>query len=202
MITTGEARLGRNMAILAASGSIIGIAINFLNSSEGWDPLWGLISGIIDFASNLGLVVMLIYAIKLFNLEDKPFIKALSYISIIAMTSVMVSDLAPSITSSGLGTERFGPEEISAIADSVQSGTWIVVPLWVLLISMSYRGDILPSWGGWAGMLAGALMLLLHVIVLSGIGSIEILWPMWVLAGGIGFPLFGFGMSRAFASKI
>ena len=53
-----------------------------------------------------------------------------------------------------------------------------------------------------AGMLAGILMLLLHVIVLSGIGSIEILWPMWVLAGGIGFPLFGFGMSRAFASKI
>jgi len=202
MITSAEARLGRNMAILAASGSIIGIAINFLNSSEGWDPLWGLISGIIDFASNLGLVVMLIYAIKLFNLEDKPFIKALSYISIIAMTSVMVSDLAPSITSSGLGTERFGPEEISAIADSVQSGTWIVVPLWVLLISMSYRGDILPSWGGWAGMLAGALMLLLHVIVLSGIGSIEILWPIWLVAGVIGFPLFALGMSRAFASKI
>ena len=202
MITSAEARLGRNMAILAASGSIIGIAINFLNSSEGWDPLWGLISGIIDFASNLGLVVMLIYAIKLFNLEDKPFIKALSYISIIAMTSVMVSDLAPSITLSGLGTERFGPEEISAIADSVQSGTWIVVPLWVLLISMSYRGDILPSWGGWAGMLAGALMLLLHVIVLSGIGSIEILWPIWLVAGVIGFPLFALGMSRAFASKI
>ncbi|MCH2539394.1 MAG: hypothetical protein MK000_03460 [Anaerolineales bacterium] len=202
MITSAEARLGRNMAILAASGSIIGIAINFLNSSEGWDPLWGLISGIIDFASNLGLVVMLIYAIKLFNLEDKPFIKALSYISIIAMTSVMVSDLAPSITSSGLGTERFGPEEISAIADSVQSGTWIVVPLWVLLVSMSYRGDILPSWGGWAGMLAGALMLLLHVIVLSGIGSIEILWPIWLVAGVIGFPLFAFAMSRAFANKI
>ena len=202
MITSAEARLGRNMAILAASGSIIGIAINFLNSSEGWDPLWGLISGIIDFASNLGLVVMLIYAIKLFNLEDKPFIKALSYISIIAMTSVMVSDLAPSITSSGLGTERFGPEEISAIADSVQSGTWIVVPLWVLLVSMSYRGDILPSWGGWAGMLAGALMLLLHVIVLSGIGSIEILWKIWLVAGVIGFPLFAFAMSRAFANKI
>lgn len=202
MITSAEARLGRNMAILAASGSIIGIAINFLNSSEGWDPLWGLISGIIDFASNLGLVVMLIYAIKLFNLEDKPFIKALSYISIIAMTSVMVSDLAPSITSSGLGTERFGPEEISAIADSVQSGTWIVVPLWVLLVSMSYRGDILPSWGGWAGMLAGALMLLLHVIVLSGIGSIEILWPIWLVAGVIGFPLFAFAMSRAFENKI
>ena len=202
MITSAEARLGRNMAILAASGSIIGIAINFLNSSEGWDPLWGLISGIIDFASNLGLVVMLIYAIKLFNLEDKPFIKALSYISIIAMTSVMVSDLAPSITSSGLGTERFGPEEISAIADSVQSGTWIVVPLWVLLVSMSYRGDILPSWGGWAGMLAGALMLLLHVIVLSCIGSIEILWPIWLVAGVIGFPLFAFAMSRAFANKI
>ena len=202
MITSAEARLGRNMAILAASGSIIAIAINFLNSSEGWDPLWGLISGIIDFASNLGLVVMLIYAIKLFNLEDKPFIKALSYISIIAMTSVMVSDLAPSITSSGLGTERFGPEEISAIADSVQSGTWIVVPLWVLLVSMSYRGDILPSWGGWAGMLAGALMLLLHVIVLSGIGSIEILWPIWLVAGVIGFPLFAFAMSRAFANKI
>ena len=202
MITSAEARLGRNMAILAASGSIIGIAINFLNSSEGWDPLWGLISGIIDFASNLGLVVMLIYAIKLFNLEDKPFIKALSYISIIAMTSVMVSDLAPSITSSGLGTERFGPEEISAIADSVQSGTWIVVPLWVLLVSMSYRGDILPSWGGWAGMLAGALMLLLHVIVLSRIGSIEILWPIWLVAGAIGFPLFAFAMSRAFANKI
>ena len=202
MITSAEARLGRNMAILAASGSIIGIAINFLNSSEGWDPLWGLISGIIDFASNLGLVVMLIYAIKLFNLEDKPFIKALSYISIIAMTSVMVSDLAPSITSSGLGTERFGPEEISAIADSVQSGTWIVVPLWVLLVSMSYRGDILPSWGGWAGMLAGALMLLLHVIVLSGIGSIENLWPIWLVAGVIGFTLFAFAMSRAFANKI
>ena len=202
MITSAEARLGKNMAILAAAGSIIGIAINFLNSSEGWDPLWGLISGVIDFAGNLGLIVMLIYAIKLLNLDDKPFTKALSYISIIAMTSVMVSDLAPSITSSGLGTERFGPEEISAIADSVQSGTWIVVPLWVLLVSMSYRGDILPSWGGWAGMIAGGLMLLLHVIVLSGIGSIEILWPIWIVAGAIGFPLWAIGMSRAFASKM
>ena len=50
-------------------------------------------------------------------------------------------------------------------------------------------------------MLAGFLMLLLHVIVLSGIGPIEILWPIWVVAGGIGFPLFAFGMSRTFARR-
>ena len=51
-------------------------------------------------------------------------------------------------------------------------------------------------------MIAGGLMLLLHIIVLSGIGSIEILWPIWIVAGAIGFPLRAIGMSRAFASKL
>ena len=51
-------------------------------------------------------------------------------------------------------------------------------------------------------MVAGGLMLLLHVIVLSGIGSIENLWPIWIVAGAIGFPVFALGMSRAFANKM
>ena len=59
------------------------------------------------------------------------------------------------------------------VFDQVLDVNICFLDFWVQLVSMNYRGDILPSWSGLAGMLAGFLMLLLHVILLSGIGSIR-----------------------------
>ena len=43
----------------------------------------------------------------------------------------------------------------------------------------------------------------MHVIALSGLAQdTDVFWPIWIVAGAIGFPLFALGMSKAFASKI
>ena len=203
MITSAEAKLGKNMALLGAILLVASIAINFLGSSDDSNPQLALISSLMDFVSNFSLIIIIMYSIKLFNLDEEPFIKAIGSISIIGVTLAMLTDLSPAFANVGFGPDGFTTEQISEISNTVTSGTWIVMPLFVLLVSIKYRGDMLPSWGGLGGIVAGSLMILMQAAALSGLVSDPmIFWPIWLVAGGIGFPLFAVGMSRAFASKI
>ena len=205
MISSAEARLGRNMAVLGAIVIVAGIAIGFLGGSRESNPRLALIGDLIDFVNNLTLIVVIMYSLKLFNLDEAPFIKVIGNVSIIGVTVAMITDLSPALSAAGFISDSAGftPVQVSEIADSVQSGTWIVMPLFVLLVSLRFRGDPIPSWGAWGGILGGSLILLMHVMAFSGLApNPEVIWPIWLVAGLIGFPLFALGMSRAFVSKI
>ena len=208
MISSAEARLGKNMALLGAILIVVGMALGFLGGEGGSrdsNPQLALLADLIDFVNNLTLIVVIMYSLKLFNLDEAPFIKVIGNVAIIGVTIAMLTDLSPALSAAGFASESqgFTPAEVSEIGEAVQSGTWIVMPLFVLLVSAKFRGDPIPSWGAWGGILAGSLILLMHVIALSGLApDLEVIWPIWLVAGLIGFPLFALGMSRAFASKI
>ena len=203
MISSAEARLGKNMAVLGAILILASIAIGFLGGSRDSNPQLALLGDLIDFGNNLTLVVVIMYSLKLFNLDDAPFIKVIGNVSIIGVTVAMITDLSPAFSVIGFAGDGFTASQVSDIADTVTTGTWIVMPLFVLLVSARFRGDIIPSWGAWGGIAAGSLILLMHVIALSGLApDSEVFFPIWIVAGAIGFPLFALGMSRAFASKI
>ena len=205
MISSAEARLGKNMALLGAILIVGGMAIGFLGGSRESNPQLALLGDLVDFGNNLTLIVVIMYSLKLFNLDEAPFIKVIGNVSIIGVTIAMLTELSPALTAAGFVSDSAGftPVQVSEIADAVQSGTWIVMPLFVLLVSLRFRGDPIPSWGAWGGILGGSLILLVHVIALSGLApDPEAIWPIWLVAGLIGFPLFALGMSRAFATKI
>ena len=203
MISSAEARLGKNMAVLGAILILASIAIGFLGGSRDSNPQLALLGDLIDFGNNLTLVIVIMYSLKLFNLDDAPFIKVIGNVSIIGVTVAMITDLSPAFSVIGFAGDGFTASQVSDIADTVTTGTWIVMPLFVLLVSLRFRGDPIPSWGAWGGILGGSLILLMHVMALSGLApNPEFIWPIWLVAGLIGFPLFALGMSRAFAGKI
>ena len=203
MISSPEARLGKNMAMLGAIAILATMAIGFLGGSRAENPQLATLSDFVDFVNNFTLIVVIMYSLKLFNLDEAPFIKVIGNVSIIGVTVAMITDLSPAFSAIGFAGDGFTVAQVSDIADTVTTGTWIVMPLFVLLVSARFRGDIIPSWGAWGGIAAGSLILLMHVIALSGLApDPEVFFPIWIVAGAIGFPLFALGMSRAFASKI
>ena len=171
MISSAEARLGKNMAVLGAILILASIAIGFLGGSRDSNPQLALLGDLIDFGNNLTLVVVIMYSLKLFNLDDAPFIKVIGNVSIIGVTVAMITDLSPAFSVIGFAGDGFTASQVSDIADTVTTGTWIVMPLFVLLVSARFRGDPIPSWGAWGGIGAGSLILLMHVIALSGLAQ-------------------------------
>ena len=203
MISSAEARLGKNMALLGAILIIASIAVNFTGGSRDENPQLAILLDLLDFINNFTLIVVIMYSLKLFNLDDTPFIKVIGNVSVIGVTVAMITDLSPTFSVIGFSGDGFTAAQVSDIADAVTTGTWIVMPLFILLVSARFRGDIIPSWGAWGGIVAGSLMLLMHAIALSGLApDTDFFFPIWIVAGAIGFPLFALGMSRAFASKI
>ena len=203
MITSAEAKLGKNMAVLGAILIVTGIAISFLGGPSDENPQLAVLNMFLDFVNNFTLIVVIMYSLKLFNLDDVPFIKVIGNISIIGVTLAMITDLSPAFSVVGFSGDGFTVAQVKDIGETVTTGTWIVMPLFILLVSARFRGDIIPAWGAWGGIVAGSLILLMHVIALSGLApDSDIFWPIWIVAGAIGFPLFALGMSRAFASKI
>ena len=203
MLTSVEAKFGKNMALLAAISLVVSIAINvIIGDTDTSQP--NLLLASVDFVGNFALIIVITYSMKLFNLDEEPFIKAIGSIAVIGVTIAMLTDLSPSLTSGGFGPVGFTPTQVSEIKNAVESGAWIIMPLFVLLISLKYRGNMLPSWGGLGGIVAGALIVLLHILALTGLatGLDNVLWPVWLIAGLIGFPLWSLGMSQAFGSKI
>ena len=203
MISSAEARLGKNMAVLGAITILVTMAIGFLGGSRAENPQLATLSDFVDFVNSFTLIVVIMYSLKLFNLDEAPLIKVIGNVAIIGVTVAMITDLSPAFSAIEGTGDGFTVAQVSEITDTVTTGTWIVMPLFVLLVSARFRGDPIPSWGAWGGIGAGSLILLMHVIALSGLfPDTDVFWPIWIVAGAIGFPLFAFGMSRAFATKI
>ena len=213
MISTAEARLGRTMSLWVVITAILSLVVGFVligPDSDGYSEQWGLLNGVVNFASNFAQVAMVIFAIKLFNIDDNPLLKLLSYITIVGVTISVIMSISPAAHAAGGWTGdsfSFSPTQIGDMEGAVTYGTWFVFPVWVLLVSLKERGgDLLPSWGSMAGIGASALILVVNFVFLLSLlddSVIETIIPfIWIIGGVILYPTFAFGVSRAFASKM
>ena len=212
MISTAEARLGRTMSIWVVITAILGLVVGFVligPDGDGYSEQWGLLNGVVNFASNFAQVAMLIFAIKLFNIDDNPLLKLLSYISIVGVSISVIMSISPAAHAAGgwTGSSSFSPTQIGDMEGAVTYGTWFVFPVWVLLVSLKERGgNLLPSWGSMAGIGASLLILVVNFVFLLNLlddNLIETIIPfIWIIGGVILFPTFAFGVSKAFESKI
>tara|TARA_Y100000590_G_scaffold241254_1_gene271281 strand:+ start:509 stop:1144 length:636 start_codon:yes stop_codon:yes gene_type:complete len=211
MISSAEARLGRTMSIWVVITAILSLVVGFVligPDTDGYSEQWGLLNGVINFAQNFAQVAMLIFAIKLFNIDDDPFLKLLSYITIVGVSISVIMSISPAAHAAGGWTgDAFTPTEIGEMEGAVTYGTWFVFPVWVLLVSLKERGgNLLPSWGSMAGIGASALILVVNSVFLLNLlddNLTETIIPfIWIVGGVILFPTFAFGVSKAFESKI
>lgn len=207
MISTAEARLGRNMSLWVAITAILSLVIGIVligPDSVGYSKQWGLLNGVVNFASNFAQVAMVIFAIKLFNIDDNPLLKLLSYITIVGVSISVIMSISPAAHAAGGWTgETFSPTQVQDMEGAITYGTWFVFPVWVLLVSLKERGgNLLPSWGSMAGIGASVLILVVNLGFLLSLLPESITIGVWILAGVILYPTFAFGVSRAFASKI
>ena len=207
MISSAEARLGRSMSILVAITAVLGLVVGAVligPDATGYSEQWGLLNGVVNFAANFSQVAMVIFAIKLFNIEEKPLLKLLSYITIVGVSISLIMSISPAAHAAGGWTgDSFSPTQVGDMEGAVTYGTWFVFPIWVLLVSLGERGgNLLPSWGSWAGIGASVLILVVNLGFLFSILPESITIPVWVIAGVILYPTFALGVSRAFASKI
>ena len=212
MLSTAEARLGRTMSIWVVITAILGLVVGFVligPDGDGYSEQWGLLNGVVNFASNFAQVAMLIFAIKLFNIDDNPLLKLLSYISIVGVSISVIMSISPAAHAAGGWTtgSSFSPTQIGDMEGAVTYGTWFVFPVWVLLVSLKERGgNLLPSWGSMAGIGASLLILVVNFVFLLNLlddNLIETIIPfIWIIGGVILFPTFAFGVSKAFESKI
>ncbi len=207
MITTSEARLGRNMAILVVATAILQLLIGFVligPDTEGYSNDWGLLNGVVTFANSFGQVAVLIFAMKLFDMDNNPLLRLLGTIAIIGTTISTTIAISPAAHAAGgfTGTS-FTPTQILDMDGAITYGTWFVFPVWVLLVSLQERGgNVLPSWGSLAGIGASILILVVNLGFLFSLLPETIVPFVWIVGGVILYPTFVFGMSRAFASKI
>ena len=207
MITTSEARLGRNMAILVVATAILQLLIGFVligPDTEGYSNDWGLLNGVVTFANSFGQVAVLIFAMKLFDMDNNPLLRLLGTIAIIGTTISTTIAISPAAHAAGgfTGTS-FTPTQILDMDGAITYGTWFVFPVWVLLVSLQERGgNVLPSWGSLAGIGASILILVVNLGFLFSLLPETIIPFVWIVGGVILYPTFVFGMSRAFASKI
>ena len=207
MISTAEARLGRNMSLWVAITAILSLVVGIVligPDSDGYSDQWGLLNGVVNFASNFAQVAMVIFAIKLFNIDDNPLLKVLSYITIVGVIISLIMSISPAAHAAGGWTgSSFSPTEVQDMDGAITYGTWFVFPVWVLLVSLNERGgNLLPSWGSIAGIGASVLIILVNLGFLLNLLPESITIAVWVIGGVILYPTFAFGVSRAFASKV
>ena len=207
MISTAEARLGRNMSLWVAITAILSLVVGIVligPDSDGYNDQWGLLNGVVNFASNFAQVAMVIFAIKLFNIDDNPLLKVLSYITIVGVIISLIMSISPAAHAAGGWTgSSFSPTEVQDMDGAITYGTWFVFPVWVLLVSLNERGgNLLPSWGSIAGIGASVLIILVNLGFLLNLLPESITIAVWVIGGVILYPTFAFGVSRAFASKV
>ena len=196
------------MSLWVAITAVLGLVVGFVligPDSDGYSEQWGLLNGVVNFASNFAEVAMVIFAIKLFNIDDNPLLKLLSYITIVGVSISVTMSISPAAHAAGgwTGSSSFSPTEIGDIEGAVTYGTWFVFPVWVLLVSLKERGgNLLPSWGSMAGIGASVLILVVNFGFLLSLLPDTIIPFIWIVGGVILYPTFAIGVSRAFASKV
>ena len=209
MITSAEARLGRNMAVVAAVSLILSILIPVvligIDAGNEYNPTWGPLSNVVNFVQDIATVFMVVLLMKLFVADDKPVFRVMSMMMIVVGTLWAVRDLAPTAEAQSVWGAPISATEVGHIMNLFNFGSFLLLSIWLWTAIDADAGELMPRYAVIAGRLASGLFILLHVLSFFGqsLGlNPNIAIPFWLIAGLILWPLTIFGASRAFAKKI
>ena len=210
MFTSAEARLGRNMSLVAAIGIILTIAINVATggasgAANSYDPTWGPADNLINFAQDVALVFVVVLAMKLFVADDKPVFRVMSYMMIAISTMWAVRYLAPTAIAQSVWDQGVTPTQVEDMLGTFTFGSFLLLSIWVWTTINADGGELIPRWGILAGKGASILFIVLQSVSFFGqsLGiTPTVIAPIFLLGGVILWPISLLGLSRAFASKI
>ncbi|MCH2539317.1 MAG: hypothetical protein MK000_03055 [Anaerolineales bacterium] len=209
MITSAEAKLGRNMAVVAAAGLILSILIPVvligIDGGNGYNPTWGPLSNIVNFVQDIATVFTVVLLMKLLVADDKPVFRVMSMIMIVVGTMWAIRDLAPTAAAQSVWSAPISATEVDQIMNLFNFGSFVLLSIWWWTAIDADGGELLPRYAVIAGRLAAGLFILLHVLSFFGqsLGlNPNIAIPFWLAGGLILWPLSIYGVSRAFAKKM
>jgi len=209
MITSAEAKLGRNMAVVAAAGLILSILIPVvligIDGGNGYNPTWGPLSNIVNFVQDIATVFTVVLLMKLLVADDKPVFRVMSMIMIVVGTMWAIRDLAPTAAAQSVWGAPISATEVGQIMNLFNFGSFVLLSIWWWTAIDADGGELLPRYAVIAGRLAAGLFILLHVLSFFGqsLGlNPNIAIPFWLGGGLILWPLSIYGVSRAFAKKM
>ena len=205
MITSAEAKSGKNMAILAAITTVVSFFIGAVligPGFSGFHPDWSPVNNIVGFFQGIGHVFTIGLCMKLFGADDKPNLRIIRSIVFIGATMQLVYSLAPTATSNSVFDPKFNASQVSAIAGTGNFVIFILYALWALTVVSSDGESLLPSWASMSAR--GAALLIIEAQALSLFGLLPAnLWaPIFILGGVILWPIFVFGLSNVFGQKV
>ena len=205
MITSAEAQLGKNMAILAAITTVVSFFIGAIligPGFSGFHPQWSPINNIVGFFQGIGHVFTIGLCMKLFGTDDKPNLRIISSIVFIGATMQLVYSLATTATSKSVFDPKFSASEVSAIAGTGNFVIFILYALWALTVVSSDGESLLPSWASMSARGAALLIIVAQALSLFGLIPANLWAPIFILGGVVLWPIFVFGLSNAFGQKV
>ena len=205
MITSAEARLGKNMALVAAIGTVItfGIWVWLIGiANTGYHLKWGALNDCVSFIQTFGFVFTVALSMKLFGADDKPFFRVVSQIVLVGAVVSLLNNLSATQNANSVFPETFDSSQILAISNVGQFGFFVIAGLWALTLSGVNSDGLLPSWGVIAGRGAGWLILVAQATSLFGLLPVDVFGPIYILGGVVLWPIFIFGISNAFGQKV
>ena len=209
MITSAEARLGRNMALVTAIGLILTILIPVvligIDAGNEYNPTWGPLSNIVNFVQDIATVFTVVLLMKLLVADDKPVFRVMSMIMIVVGTMWAIRDLAPTAAAQSVWGAPIPATEVGQIMNLFNFGSFVLLSIWWWTAIDADGGELMPRYAVIAGRLAAGLFILLHVLSFFGqsLGlNPNIAIPFWLGGGLILWPLSIYGVSRAFAEKM
>ena len=205
MITSAEARLGKNMALVAAIGTVItfGIWVGLIGlANTGYHLKWGALNDCVSFIQTFGFVFTVALSMKLFGADDKPFFRVVSQIVLVGAVVSLLNNLSATQNANSVFPVTFDSSQILAISNVGQFGFFVIAGLWALTLLGVNSDGLLPSWGVIAGRGAGWLILVAQATSLFGLLPANVFGPIYILGGVVLWPIFIFGISNAFGQKV
>ena len=205
MITSAEARLGKNMALVTAIGTVVtfGIWVGLIGiANTGYHTKWGALSDCVSLVQGFGFVFTIALGMKLFGADDKPYFRVVSQIALVGGVIGLLNSLSATANANSVFPATFNSSEILAISNVGQFGFFVMVGVWTLTALRANSDGLVPSWGVMAGRGAGWLILVAQATSLFGWLPASVIGPLYILGGVVLWPIFIFGISNAFASKV
>ena len=205
MITSAEARLGKNMAVVAAIGTVItfGIWVGLIGiANTGYDSTWGALNDTVGFIQSFGFVFTVAMSMKLFGADNKPFFRVVSQIVLVGAVVSLLNNLSATANANSVFPVIFESSEVLAISNAGQFGFFVIAGLWALTLLGVNSDSLLPAWGVIAGRGAGWLILVAQATSLFGLLPASVFGPIYILGGVVLWPIFIFGLSNAFGQKV
>ena len=137
MITSAEARLGKNMALVAAIGTVItfGIWVWLIGiTNTGYHLKWGALNDCVSFIQTFGFVFTVALSMKLFGADDKPFFRVVSQIVLVGAVVSLLNNLSATQNANGVFPVTFDSWQILAISNVGQFGFFVIAGLWALTL--------------------------------------------------------------------